>query len=85
MILHKNFFKLYQTIEGQVILLGIVFMQPPSNSLEVLEFVEDLEDLIEEGVSFSPTTLDVYLEFNTYKILGDITQFNDSITQNISC
>ena len=79
------FLKLYHTVGEQTIFIGVVSVDPPKNSMEGYDLVDELEEWIKQDISFKPTTLEAYMDFQLQKDLGDISKYSDLQIQNISC
>ncbi|MCK5788445.1 MAG: hypothetical protein KAH32_05580, partial [Chlamydiia bacterium] len=81
----KMFLKLYHTVGEQTMFIGVVAIEPPKNSIEGYDFIDELEDWIQQDISFKPTTLEAYMDFQLQKDFGDVSRYRDLQTQNISC
>ena len=85
MVLYKMFIKLYRTVGEVTTFEGIISLEPPSNSSEGVDFIGDLEFMIEDGLSFQFTDLKTYMEYKFSMDMGGIIPFEDLQIQNISC
>ena len=85
MMLYKMFIKLYRTVGEITTFEGIIALEPPKNSSEGIDFVGDLEFMIEDDLSFQFTTLETYMNYRLNQDMGGMIPFKDLQTQNISC
>ena len=85
MVLYKLFFKIYTTTSEGSIFEGIIAISPPSNSSEAIHFAQDLNFIQEDSGSFKLTTLATYMEYKLHLDRGNVEDFEDLQTQDISC
>ena len=79
-LVNKIFFKVYVATEQAKILVGVMAVV----NYPMRDMIEALEDTIDEGLSFIPTTLDTYLDYKFHQELGNVDNFKDIEAQNIS-
>ena len=68
-----------------VVFKGVIAIDPPANDMEAFEFVAELEELINQGFTFKPTTFEAFQNFKLAQELGDASKAEDLDNQTISC
>jgi len=84
--MYKLFFKIYEgDPDDMLVFKGIIALDPPITDIDIVDFVDGLSDVIGEGFSFKPTTLNAFIKFKEAQSIGNIAGIEDLEKDNIMC